>query len=486
MTISPTMSLADRSLLREQCFVDGGWIGTGTIPVIDPATKEELASVPDLGARETQAAIEAAQKALPAWRGLLAAERSRILRRWFDLMMDHQADMAMILTLEQGKPLTEAKGEIAYAASFIEWFAEEAKRIYGEVIPTFRQDSRVVTIRQPVGVVAAITPWNFPAAMITRKAAPALAAGCTMIVKPATQTPLTALALAVLAERAGVPKGVFNVVTGSSRVIGAELTSSPIVAKLSFTGSTEVGKTLMAQCAPTMKKLSMELGGNAPFIVFADADLDLAVEGAIASKYRNSGQTCVCANRLLVQREVAQVFEAKLKAAVEKLKVGPGTEQDVAQGPLIDQAALDKVEEHVADALAKGGRLVLGGQRHARGATFFQPTIIADCAPGMTLAREETFGPLAALFPFDSEEDAIALANDTEVGLAGYFYTRDLARAWRVGEALEVGMVGINTGLISTEVAPFGGVKQSGMGREGSRHGIEDYTEIKYLCMAGL
>lgn len=481
-----TLSISDRSLLREQCLIDGCWVGEPGIAVTDPATNEKIAQIPDLGVDETRAAIVAAHAALPEWRARTAAERAKVLRRWFDLMMAHQDDLAMILTREQGKALTEARGEIAYAASFVEWFSEEAKRVYGEVIPSHRADSRIVVIRQPVGVVAAITPWNFPAAMITRKAAPALAAGCTMVLKPATQTPLTALALAVLAERAGVPAGVFNVVTGSSRVIGGELTSHPLVRKLSFTGSTEVGKTLMAQCAPTMKKLSMELGGNAPFIVFADADLDAAVEGAIASKYRNSGQTCVCVNRILVQRGVADAFAEKLAVAVGKLKVGPGTAQGTTQGPLIDEAAVRKVEEHVGDALAKGGRLVLGGHRHALGGSFFEPTIIAGCTSGMTLAQEETFGPLAALFTFDSEEEVIALANDSEVGLAGYFFTRDLARAWRVGEALEVGMVGINTGLISTEVAPFGGIKESGMGREGSRHGIEDYTEIKYMCMAGL
>jgi len=481
-----TIALTDTSLLREQCFIDGAWIGTGTIGVDDPATGERLALVPALGADDSRVAIAAAETALPGWRTRTAGERSRLLRRWFELVMDAQDDLAMILTREQGKPLAEARGEIAYAAAFIEWFAEEAKRIYGEVIPSHRADSRIIVIRQPVGVVAAITPWNFPAAMITRKAAPALAAGCTMVLKPATQTPLTALALAVLAERAGIPKGVFNVVTGSSRVIGAELTGSPVVRKLSFTGSTEVGKTLMAQCAPTMKKISMELGGNAPFIVFADADLDAAVEGAMASKYRNSGQTCVCVNRILVQREVAEAFEAKLAAAVAALKVGPGTEAGVAQGPLIDDAAVAKVEAHIADAVAKGGRVIAGGKRHALGHSFFEPTIVSGCTPDMALAGEETFGPLASIFRFDSEEEAVALANDTEVGLAGYFYTRDLARAWRVGESLEVGMVGINTGLISTEVAPFGGIKQSGMGREGSRHGIEDYVEMKYLCMAGL
>ena len=480
------IALNDAGLLREQCLIDGAWTGAGSIAVTDPASGETLCHVPDLGVDETRAAIAAAEAALPAWRAKLAGERSRILRRWYDLVMQHLDDLAMILTREQGKPLTEAKGEIAYAASFIEWFAEEAKRVYGETIPAHRTDSRIVVLRQPVGVVAAITPWNFPAAMITRKAAPALAAGCTMVLKPATQTPLTALALAVLAERAGIPAGVFNVITGSSRTIGGELTGNPAVRKLSFTGSTEVGKTLMAQCAPTMKKLSMELGGNAPFIVFDDADLDAAVEGAIASKYRNSGQTCVCVNRIFVQRGVADAFEAKLAAAVSGLKVGPGIAEGTTQGPLIDEKAVEKVEEHIADALAKGGRIVAGGKRHPLGHSFFQPTVIAGATPEMALAREETFGPLAPLFVFDSEDDAVALANDTEVGLAGYFYTRDLSRAWRVGEALEVGMVGINTGLISTEVAPFGGIKESGMGREGSRHGIDDYLEIKYLCMAGI
>jgi len=480
------IALTDAALLREQCFIDGAWTGTGSIAVTDPASGETLGHVPDLGVAETRTAIAAAEAALPEWRAKLAGERSRLLRRWYDLVMQHQDDLAMILTREQGKPLAEAKGEIAYAASFIEWFAEEAKRVYGETIPAHRTDSRIVVVRQPVGVVAAITPWNFPAAMITRKAAPALAAGCTMVLKPATQTPLTALALAVLAERAGIPAGVFNVVTGSSRTISGELTGNPAVRKLSFTGSTEVGKTLMAQCAPTMKKLSMELGGNAPFIVFDDADVDAAVEGAIASKYRNSGQTCVCVNRILVQRGVADAFETKLAAAVNGLKVGPGTANGTTQGPLIDERAIEKVEEHIADALAKGGRIVAGGKRHPLGHGFFEPTVIGGATADMMLAKEETFGPLAPLFVFDSEEEALALANDTEVGLAGYFYTRDLSRAWRVGEALEVGMVGINTGLISTEVAPFGGIKESGMGREGSRHGIEDYLEIKYLCMAGI
>ena len=481
-----TIALTDPALLRQQAYIDGEWTGTPTIAVNDPATGEALGAVPDVDAATTAAAIVAADAALPAWRGLTAAERSRILRRWFELIMANQHDLAMILTREQGKPLSEAKGEIGYAAAFIEWFAEEAKRVYGETIPSPRADARIVVIQQAVGVVAAITPWNFPAAMITRKVAPALAAGCTMVLKPATQTPLTALALAELAHRAGVPKGVFNVVTGSSRVIGGVLTSSPVVRKLSFTGSTEVGKILMAQCAPTMKKLSMELGGNAPFIVFADADLDAAVAGAIVSKYRNSGQTCVCVNRLYVAREIAAAFETKLVAAVAALRVGEGAAAGTTQGPLIDDNAVAKVEEHIADAVAKGGRVIAGGHRHALGHSFFEPTIIAGCTPDMLVAKEETFGPLAPLFVFDTEAEAVAMANDTDVGLAGYFYTRDLSRAWRVAEALEVGMVGVNTGLISTEVAPFGGVKQSGMGREGSHHGIADYTEIKYIMFAGV
>jgi len=482
----PTIALKDPSLLREQCFVDGGWTGKGTVAVRDPASGDVLAAVPDLGAVEVRRAIDAAQAAMIDWRERLAADRSRILRRWFDLMVENQEDLAMVLTREQGKPLAEARSEILYAAAFVEWFSEEAKRVYGETIPAHRRDSRLVVLRQPVGVVAAITPWNFPAAMITRKAAPALAAGCAMVLKPATQTPLSALALAVLAERAGVPNGVLNVVTGSSRTIGAVLTDSPVVRKLSFTGSTEVGKTLMAQCAPTMKKLSLELGGNAPFIVFPDADLDAAVEGALASKYRNSGQTCVCVNRIFVHRSVAEPFGAKLVAAVQRLKVGPGVEDGISQGPLIDAAAVAKVEEHIADALAKGATLLSGGAVHPLGLPFFQPTVLAGCTPAMAVMREETFGPLAPLFPFDTDEEVLALANDTEVGLAGYFYTRNLSRAWRIAEALEVGIVGINTGLISTEVAPFGGIKESGMGREGSRHGIEDYTELKYICFSGI
>jgi succinate-semialdehyde dehydrogenase/glutarate-semialdehyde dehydrogenase len=478
--------LDDPSLLRDQCLIDGQWIGQGVLPVHDPATGEQIALVPNFGAEETRRAIAAADLAQRSWRTRTAVDRSRILRRWHDLVMDAQADLARILTHEQGKPLAEARGEIGYAASFIEWFAEEAKRIYGEVIPSPRTDARIVVLRQPVGVVAAITPWNFPAAMVTRKLAPALAAGCAVVLKPAPQTPLTALALGVLAERAGLPPGLINIVTGDAKAIGGELTGSPIVRKLSFTGSTATGKLLAAQCAPTMKRLSMELGGNAPFIVFEDADLDAAVEGAMASKYRNSGQTCVCVNRFFVHARVADAFERKLAEAVSRLRVGFGTAEGVSQGPLIDDAAVTKAESHIQDALARGARIVTGGKRHALGHGFFEPTIIGGCSPDMRLAQEETFGPVAALFTFETEDQVIAIANDTRVGLAGYFYTRDLARAWRVAEALEVGMVGINTGLISNEVAPFGGIKESGCGREGSRHGIEDYTEIKYLCVAGL
>lgn len=481
-----TINLADPTLLRQQCYVNGKWLGEGILPVTDPATGETIAAIPSLNAAQTREAIRAAEQAIKAWKELLAADRSRLLRRWYDLIIANQDDLAMILSREQGKPLAEAKGEIIYSASFLEWFAEEAKRVYGEVIPTHRSDSRILVIRQPVGVVAAITPWNFPSAMITRKAGPALAAGCTMVVKPATQTPLSAFALAELAHRAGIPEGVFNVITGSAREIGPELTGSPIVRKLSFTGSTSVGKQLAAACAGTMKKVSMELGGNAPFLVFADADLDAAVQGAITSKFRNSGQTCVCVNRILVDRTVADAFVAKLKDAVEGLQVGPGMQAGSTQGPLIDEAAVEKVEEHIADALGKGGRLVTGGKRHALGASFFEPTVVADCTPEMLVAKEETFGPLAPIFTFDSEEQAVAMANDTEVGLAGYFYSRDVGRVWRVAEAMEVGIVGVNTGLISTEVAPFGGIKESGSGREGSRHGIDDYCEIKYVCVSGI
>jgi succinate-semialdehyde dehydrogenase/glutarate-semialdehyde dehydrogenase len=479
--------LKNPKLLRDACLIGGEWLaGADTIEVRNPATGELVGSVPRLGAAETRRAIEAAETSGPAWRAKTAAERSKILRRWFELVMENQADLGLLMTLEQGKPLAEAKGEIAYAASFIEWFAEEARRIYGDVIPSPNADRRIVVIKQPVGVCAAITPWNFPSAMITRKAAPALAAGCTMVVKPAEQTPLSALALAYLAEQAGVPAGVFSVITGDARAIGGELTASSIVRKLSFTGSTEVGRLLMAQCAPTVKKLSLELGGNAPFIVFDDADVDAAVAGAIASKYRNAGQTCVCTNRLLVQEGIHDRFADKLAEAVASLKVGNGLEDGVIQGPLIDEPAIAKVEELVHDALAKGARLVCGGKRHPLGHTFFEPTVLAGATPAMRLAREEIFGPVAPLFKFKDELDAIRMANDTEFGLASYVYTRDIGRVWRVGEALEYGMVGINTGLISNEVAPFGGVKQSGIGREGSKYGIEEYLEIKYLAMGGI
>jgi succinate-semialdehyde dehydrogenase/glutarate-semialdehyde dehydrogenase len=439
-----------------------------------------------MGTAETRRAIAAAAAALPPWAARTAKERAVLMRRWFDLMMANQDDLAVLMTAEQGKPLAESKGEIAYAASFIEWFAEEGKRLYGDIIPGHQSDKRILVLRQPVGVVAAITPWNFPSAMITRKAGPALAAGCTMVCKPATQTPYSALALAELADRAGIPKGVFNVITGSSTAIGAEMTGNPTVRKVTFTGSTEVGKKLMVQCAGTVKKLSLELGGNAPFIVFDDADLDAAVQGALASKYRNTGQTCVCANRLLVQDGVYAEFSEKLAAAVGKLRVGDGLKGVTEQGPLIDGKAVAKVEEHIADALRKGARVALGGKRHALGGTFFEPTILTGVTPEMLIAREETFGPIAPLFKFHSEAEAIAMANDTEFGLAAYLYTRDLARSWRVSEAIEYGIVGLNTGIISTEVAPFGGVKESGTGREGSKYGIFDYTELKYICVGGV
>jgi succinate-semialdehyde dehydrogenase/glutarate-semialdehyde dehydrogenase len=484
-----TMDLKDKDLFRQACLIDGAWVGAddgSTLTVTDPATGATLGTVPRMGAAETRRAIEAADAAMGAWAARTAKERSAILRRWNDLVLANADDLALIMTLEQGKPLAEAKGEVAYAASFLEWFAEEGKRLYGEVIPSHKADARLLVLRQPVGVCAAITPWNFPLAMITRKAGPALAAGCSMVLKPASQTPHSALALAVLAERAGVPAGVFSVVTGSAAAIGGEMTASPIVRKLTFTGSTEIGKLLMEQCAGTVKKVSMELGGNAPFIVFDDADLDAAVEGAIASKYRNAGQTCVCTNRFLVQDKVYDAFAAKLTAAVDALKVGVGTEAGVTQGPLIDANAVAKVEEHIADATAKGATVVTGGARHALGATFFQPTVMTGCTPDMLISSDETFGPVAALFRFSDDAEALSLANDTRFGLAGYFYSRDIGRIWRVAEALEYGMVGINTGLISTEVAPFGGVKESGVGREGSRHGIEDYTVTKYLCMGGL
>lgn len=481
--------LKDASLLKTQCYIAGKWCDSDdgqTIEVTNPATGELLGRVPRMGAAETRRAIEAATAAWADWRARTAQERSKILWRWYELLMVNQEDLAMIMTAEQGKPLAEARGEIAYAAAFIEWFAEEGKRIYGDVIPPTNQQQRLVVIKQAIGVCAAVTPWNFPAAMITRKAAPALAVGCPMLVKPASATPFSALALAELGQRAGIPEGIFSVITGSSAAIGKEMTSNPEVRKLTFTGSTEVGKQLMAECAATMKKVSMELGGNAPFIVFNDADIDAAVAGALISKYRNTGQTCVCTNRFLVQADVYDQFAEKLTAAVEKMKVGDGLKGETQQGPMIDMAAVGKVEEHIKDCLAKGGRILTGGKRHALGGSYFEPTVLADATADMLIAREETFGPVAPLFRFDTEEEAIRLANDTEVGLAAYFYTRDLARSWRVGEALEYGMVGINTGLISNAVAPFGGVKESGTGREGSKYGVEDYLEIKYLCMAGL
>ena len=483
------MQLKDAKLFRQQGYIDGQWIeadNRASVAVNNPADNTVLGRVPDMGAAETRRAIEAAERALPDWRARTGKERAAILRRWHDLMMANQEDLAQLMTAEQGKPLAEARGEIAYAASFIEWFAEEGKRIYGDVIPGFTRDRRVVVLKQPIGVCAAITPWNFPAAMITRKSGPALAAGCTMVVKPAPQTPFSALAMCELGERAGLPKGVFSCVTGSEQAIGAEMTANPIVRKLSFTGSTEVGRILMAQCASTIKKVSLELGGNAPFIVFDDADLDAAVKGAIASKYRNAGQTCVCANRLLVQDGIYDRFASKLADAVKTMKVAPGAEEGTVIGPLIDMAAVEKVEQHVADAVKKGARIVLGGKRHERGGTFFEPTVLADVTTQMKVAREETFGPVAPLFRFSTEEEAIGMANDTEFGLAAYFYGRDIARIWRVAEGLDYGIVGINEGIISTEVAPFGGVKQSGIGREGSKYGIEDYLEIKYLCFGGM
>jgi succinate-semialdehyde dehydrogenase/glutarate-semialdehyde dehydrogenase len=482
-------TLKDQNLLRRQAWVDGQWTDARsgkTITVTNPADGSTVGHVPSLSADETRSAIAAAEKAFDGWRRRTAKERSAILMKWYALMMEHQEDLALILTTEQGKPLAEAKGEIAYAASFVQWFAEEAKRVYGDTIPSASTDQRILVIRQPIGVCAAVTPWNFPAAMITRKAAPALAAGCTMVVKPASQTPLTALALAELARRAQIPAGVLNVITGSASIIGKELTGNPVVRKLSFTGSTEVGRQLMAECAETIKKISLELGGNAPFIVFDDADLDKAVEGAMISKYRNSGQTCVCANRLFVQAGVYDDFAKRLVAAVEKLKVGNGLEPGVQQGPLIDQAALDKVSHHIEDALAGGATLLTGGKPHTLGGTFFQPTVLANVNADMSVAVNETFGPVAPLIHFDDEDDAVRMANNTIFGLAAYFYARDMGRIFRVAEALEYGMVGINTGLISTEVAPFGGVKQSGIGREGSKYGIDEYVEMKYLCLAGI
>ena len=483
------MRLNDPSLFHQKCYIDGAWCDadTGdTIPVNNPATDETIGSVPRMGTDETRRAIEAAGTALPGWRGKTAKERAQVLRRWYDLMVENADDLALIMTTEQGKPLTESKGEVLYAASFLEWFAEEGKRVYGDTIPPHQTDKRIVVIKEPIGVCASITPWNFPAAMITRKVGPALAAGCTVVAKPATQTPYSALALAELAERAGVPKGVLSMVTGQASRIGGEMTSNPMVRKVTFTGSTEIGKLLMRQCAGTVKKLSLELGGNAPFIVFDDADLDAAVEGAMASKYRNAGQTCVCANRLLVQDSVYEAFTARLAQAVSGLKVGNGLEAGVTQGPLIDMKAVAKVEAHIADAVGKGARVVVGGGRHDLGGSFFQPTVLADVTPDMAVAREETFGPLAPLFRFETEDQAIAMANDTEFGLAAYFYSRDIGRVWRVAEGVEYGIVGINTGIISTEVAPFGGMKESGIGREGSHFGIDEFLEVKYLCMGGI
>ena len=481
------MQLDNPILLRSNGYIDGRWEAAdsgATLVVTDPANGDRLGEVPLMGAAETARAIAAAEAALPAWRGRTAKDRAAILRRWFDLIVTHADDLARMITAECGKPLAEAMGEVGYGASFVEWFAEEAKRAYGETIPGVVGDKRLITIKQPIGVCAAITPWNFPLAMITRKVAPAIAAGCTVVVKPAEQTPLTALALAKLAHLAELPPGVFNVVTGDPVAIGGVMTASPVVRHLSFTGSTEVGRLLMAQSAPTIKKLALELGGNAPFIVFDDADVDAAVEGALIAKYRNTGQTCVCANRFLVQSGVYEAFAQKLAARVAMLQVGPGSEPGVVQGPLIDTAGLEKVEAHLADATAKGARILTGGRRHARGGTFFEPTVLAGVTTAMRVAREETFGPVAPLFRFDTEAQAVEMANATEFGLAAYFYSRDIGRCFRVAEALEYGMVGVNTGLISNEVAPFGGVKQSGIGREGSKYGLEEYLEIKYLCVA--
>ncbi|MBL4789266.1 MAG: NAD-dependent succinate-semialdehyde dehydrogenase [Kordiimonadaceae bacterium] len=482
------MKLQNSALFKEQAYIDGEWISAeATFEVKNPATGEVIANLPQLGADETRAAIASAEIAQKIWAKRTAKDRSAILKRWHDLIMASQDDLAVILTTEMGKPLAEAKGEIAYGASFIEWFAEEGKRVYGDIIPSHQTDRRILVTKQAIGVVAAITPWNFPNAMITRKVAPALAVGCAVVVKPASETPLSALALAVLAEEAGLPKGLLNVVVGTnSRAIGGELCSNQAVRKLTFTGSTEVGRILMRQCSEDIKKLSLELGGNAPFIVFDDADLDAAVEGAIASKYRNSGQTCVCANRLYVQASVYDVFLEKYVAAVRGMKIGNGADEGVVQGPLITVSAVEKVEEHIADAVAKGAKVIEGGNRHALGGSFFEPTIMRDVTREMKVAREETFGPLAPVFKFETEEDVIQQANDTEFGLASYFYARDLSRVWRVSEALEYGMVAVNTGILSTEVAPFGGVKQSGLGREGSKYGIDDYVEMKYILVAGL
>ncbi len=483
------VALGDRRLLREQCYIDGSWVDAEDgrrIEVTDPATGEVIGSVPRLGATETRRAIDAAARALPEWRAKTAKERAAILRRWFELILENADDLAHLMTREQGKPLAEARGEILYGASFVEWFAEEAKRVYGDTIPAPVPSRRILVLKQPVGVCAAITPWNFPNAMITRKCAPGLAVGCTFVVKPASSTPFSALALAELAERAGMPAGVLNIVTGPAAEIGDELCTSKTVRKLSFTGSTEIGKLLLRKCADTVKRVSMELGGHAPFIVFDDADIDAAVAGAVACKFRNAGQTCVCTNRIYVQAGVYEAFADRLAEAVAKLRVGPGTAAETEIGPLIEEAAVRKVEEHLRDALAKGARLMVGGRRHSLGGLFFEPTVIADCSPEMKITREETFGPVAPLYRFETEAEAIRLANDSDVGLAGYFYARDLGRVFRVAEALEVGLVGVNDGIISTEVAPFGGVKESGLGREGSKYGIDEYLEIKYVSLGGI
>jgi len=481
--------LSDPGLLREACYIDGSWrwaASGATFPVHDPADDALIAAVPDMGAEETREAVDAAERAFAGWRALTAKARAALLRRWHELILANQEDLALLMTAEQGKPLAESRGEVAYGASFIEWFAEEGKRLYGDVIPSHGSDKRILVFKQPVGVTAAITPWNFPIAMITRKAGPALAAGCTMVVKPAEETPLSALALAVLAERAGIPPGVLNVVTGEPKAVGGELTANPKVRKLSFTGSTEVGKLLYAQCAGTVKKISLELGGNAPFIVLDDADLDAAVAGALASKYRNAGQTCVCANRFLIQDGIYDAFTSRFAQAVSGLRVGPGSKAGVTQGPLINPQGLEKVERLVADATAKGARVVLGGGRHSLGGTFFQPTVLADVTTGMDCVREEIFGPVAALIRVRDDDEAVALANDTPYGLAGYLYGRDIGRIWRLAEALEYGIVGVNEGIISTEIAPFGGMKESGIGREGSKYGIDEFVEVKYVCLGGL
>lgn len=483
------MQLKDKGLFREQCYVNGEWVDADsgvTFDVNNPANNQRLGSVPKMGAAETRRAVQSASDAYPAWRALTAKERGVILRKWYELMLEHQEDLALLMTSEQGKPLPEARGEVLYGAAFIDWFAEEGKRTYGDTIPQPNNDWRIVVSKEPIGVCAAITPWNFPNAMIARKVGPALAAGCTMVARPASQTPFSALAMAELGARAGIPKGVFSVITGSSTEMGKELTHSKIVRKLTFTGSTEIGKLLMEQSASTIKKISLELGGNAPFIVFDDADLDAAVDGAMASKFRNTGQTCVCANRILVQDEVYDEFAAKLTQAVGGMKVGNGAEDGVHQGPMIDMAAVEKVEDHVQDAVNRGARVITGGKRHALGGTFYEPTVLADVTTEMRIAHEETFGPVAPLFRFKNEAQAIEMANDTEFGLAGYFYSRDVGRIWRVSEGLEFGLVGVNAGVISTEVAPFGGMKESGIGREGSYQGIEEYLEIKYICMGGI